>query len=183
MSDAKLALDGNDYDLPMFEGSEKEPAVDIRKLRAETGAITYDPGYGNTGSCKSAITFIDGEKGILRYRGYPIEQLAEHSTFSEVAYLLIYGELPDDETLQEWRVDLARYSFIHEKMTRLLEHFPLSAHPMGVLSSLIASMSTFYPDSDDDEHLDTNIRHLLGQAKTIAAYAFKQSVGEPVNLA
>ena len=180
MDDAQLRINGQDYALPSFAGTEHEVAVDISKLRAQSQVITYDPGYGNTGSCKSAITFIDGEKGILRYRGYPIEQLAEHSTFSEVAYLLIYGELPTPEALEQWRQDLSMQSFIHEKMTRLLEHFPLSAHPMGVLSALIASMSTYYPDSSDEEHLDVNIRRLLGQAKTIAAYSYKQSIGEPV---
>jgi len=180
MDDANLQIDGQSYTLPRFKGSEAEVAVDISKLRGQSGAITYDPGYGNTGSCKSAITFIDGEKGILRYRGYPIEQLAEHSSFSEVAYLLIHGDLPSTEALREWRQDLATHSFIHEKMTRLLEHFPLSAHPMGVLSALTASMSTYYPDSSDAEHLDLNIRRLLGQVKTIAAYSYKQSIGEPV---
>ena len=180
MDDAKLQVNGQSYDLPAFAGTEAEVAADISKLRAQSGAITYDPGYGNTGSCKSAITFIDGEKGILRYRGYPIEQLAKHSTFSEVAYLLIYGELPTPDALQEWRQDLSKHSFIHEKMTRQLEHFPLSAHPMGVLSALIASMSTYYPDSTDEDFLDVNIRRLLGQVKTIAAYAYKQSIGEPV---
>ena len=118
MDHAKLHLSGKDYDLPAFAGTEEEVAVDISKLRSQSRAITYDPGYGNTGSCKSAITFIDGDKGILRYRGYPIEQLAEHSSFSEVAYLLIYGELPDKKTLKAWREDLAQYSFIHEKITR-----------------------------------------------------------------
>jgi len=178
MDNAKLNLSGKDYDLPAFAGTENEVAVDISKLRNQSGAITYDPGYGNTGSCKSAITFIDGDKGILRYRGYPIEQLAEHSTFSEVAYLLIYGELPDKKTLKIWREDLAQYSFIHEKMTRQLEHFPLNAHPMGVLASQIAAMSTYYPNNGTD-HLDIHIRRLLGQVKTIAAYSYKQSIGAP----
>ena len=177
MDDAKLQVNGDAYDLPTFAGTEDEVAVEIGKLRSASGAITYDPGYGNTGSCKSAITFIDGEKGILRYRGYPIEQLAEHSTFSEVAYLLIHGELPSTDELQAWNTDLAHNSFIHEKMTRMLEHFPLSAHPMGVLSALVASMSTFYPDSED---LDLSVRRVLGQVKTIAAYSYKQSIGEPV---
>lgn len=179
MDNAKLELEGKNYQLPTFAGTENEVAVDISKLRAQSGAITYDPGYGNTGSCKSAITFIDGDKGILRYRGYPIEQLATQSTFSEVAYLLIYGELPDKKTLKAWREDLAQYSFIHEKMTRQLEHFPLNAHPMGVLASQIAAMSTYYPNSNGDENLDIHIRRLLGQVKTIAAYSYKQSIGAP----
>jgi len=162
-----------------LEGTEAEVAVDISKLRGQSGAITYDPGYGNTGSCKSAITFVDGEKGILRYRGYPIEQLAEHTSFSEVAYLLIYGDLPSVETLREWHDDLTTHSFIPEKMARLFEHFPQSAHPMGVLSALTASMSAYYPDSNEAEHVDLNIRRLLGQVKTIAAYSYKQSIGAP----
>ncbi len=179
MDDANLHLDGQSYALPRLEGTEAEVAVDISKLRGQSGAITYDPGYGNTGSCKSAITFVDGEKGILRYRGYPIEQLAEHTSFSEVAYLLIYGDLPSVETLREWRDDLTTHSFIPEKMARLFEHFPQSAHPMGVLSALTASMSAYYPDSNEAEHVDLNIRRLLGQVKTIAAYSYKQSIGAP----
>src|SRR5689334_3783193 len=111
MENAKLTLNGKTYELPAFAGSENEVGLDISKLRTQSGAITYDPGYGNTGSCKSAITFIDGDQGILRYRGYPIEQLAEHSTFSEVAYLLIYGELPDKETLLKFREDISQSSF------------------------------------------------------------------------
>ena len=179
MDDANLQLDGESYALPRLEGTEAEVAVDIGELRGQSGAITYDPGYGNTGSCKSAITFVDGEKGILRYRGYPIEQLAEHTSFSEVAYLLIYGDLPSVETLREWRDDLTTHSFIPEKMARLFEHFPQNAHPMGVLSALTASMSAYYPDSNEAEHVDLNIRRLLGQVKTIAAYSYKQSIGAP----
>ncbi len=179
MENAKLQLNGKTYDLPAFAGSENEVALDISKLRAQSGAITYDPGYGNTGSCKSAITFIDGDLGILRYRGYPIEQLAEHSTFSETAYLLIYGELPNKETLRRFREDLAHSSFIHEKMVRLLDHFPLNAHPMGVLASLVAAMATFYPNHGDEDQMDTHVRRLLGGVKTIAAYSYKQSIGAP----
>ncbi len=179
MDNAKLQVNGKTYELPAFAGSENEVALDISKLRAQSGAITYDPGYGNTGSCKSAITFIDGDLGILRYRGYPIEQLAEHSSFSEVAYLLIYGELPDKDTLSRFREDIAHSSFIHEKMVRLLDHFPLNAHPMGVLASLIAAMSTFYPNHTGDAELDTHVRRLLGGVKTIAAYSYKQSIGAP----
>jgi citrate synthase len=179
MDSAKLQLNGKTYELPAFAGSENELALDISKLRAQSGAITYDPGYGNTGSCQSAITFIDGDLGILRYRGYPIEQLAEHSTFSEVAYLLIYGELPEKNTLRGFREDLAHSSFIHEKMVRLLDHFPLNAHPMGVLASLIAAMATFYPNHSDEAELDTHVRRLLGGVKTIAAYSYKQSIGAP----
>jgi len=180
MENAKLQLNGKTYELPAFAGSENEVALDISKLRAQSGAITYDPGYGNTGSCKSAITFIDGDQGILRYRGYPIEQLAEQSTFSEVAYLLIYGELPNKETLLKFREDISQSSFLHEKMVRLLDHFPTNAHPMGVLASLIASMSTFYPNADGDAGMDAHIRRLLGAVKTIAAYSFKTSIGTPI---
>ena len=180
MDNGQLHFDGSDYELPAMEGSEAEKALDIGKLRGQSGAITYDPGYGNTGSCKSAITFVDGEKGILRYRGYPIEQLAASSSFSEVAYLLIYGELPNADTLAQWRQDLASHSVLDGEMARLFEHYPQSAHPMGVLSALTASMSAYYPEPDDAEHTDLNIRRLLGQVKTIAAYAYKRSIGKPV---
>ena len=176
---ATLNIDGKEVDLPISVGSEGEVGLDISKLRAETKAITFDPGYGNTGSCESAITFIDGEKGILRHRGYAIEDLSARATFSQVAYLLIYGELPNPGQLAEWRADLTEHSFIHEKMTRALDHFPLNAHPMGVLSALVASMSTFYPDGDSEEATDLNIRRLLAQVKTIAAFSYKQSVGHP----
>lgn len=176
MGTAKLNLDGKDYEFPTIVGSEKEVGIDIGALRAQTGAITLDPGLGNTGSCKSAITFIDGEQGILRYRGYSIEELADKAGFSEVAYLLIYGELPNRSQLADWRKKLTYHSMIHEDMKKFFEGFPPTAHPMAILSAMIATLSTYYPESDPDQ----NIIRLLAKAKTIAAYAYKKSVGQPM---
>ncbi len=180
MSTAKLNYNGKDYEFPVIVGTENEAAIDLTQLRAQTGAITYDPGYGNTGSCKSAITFIDGEKGILRYRGYPIEELAVSSKFSEVCFLLIYGHLPNEKELSEWRRQLTLNSYIHESMINFFDHYPPTAHPMAILSAMVASLSTFYPDSDDDERLDTNIVRLLAKAKTLAAFSYKKTRGEPI---
>jgi len=175
MSTAKLILDGKEYEFPTIVGSEGEVGIDIAKLRGQTGAITLDPGYGNTGSCESAITFIDGEKGILRYRGIPIEEL-EQARFTEVAYLLIYGHLPTRAELDAWRDKLTRHSLLHEDMKKFFEGFPASAHPMGMLSAMVASLSTYYPDDAD---LDLNIVRLLAKAKTIAAFSYKKSIGQP----
>ncbi|MGE0640828.1 MAG: citrate synthase [Thermoanaerobaculia bacterium] len=175
MSTAKLALDGKEYDFPLVVGSEGEVGIDIAKLRATTGAVTLDEGYGNTGSCKSAITFIDGDKGILRYRGYPIEQL-EKARFTEVAYLLINGELPGPKELETWRDNLTRHSLIHEDMKKFFEGFSSNAHPMAILSAMVASFSTYYSDSDDDA---LNIVRLLAKAKTVAAFSYKKSIGQP----
>ncbi len=180
MSTAKLIFEGKEYDFPVIAGSEGEKAIDISTLRAKTGAITYDHGYGNTGSCKSSITFIDGEKGILRYRGYPIEDLATNSKFPEVAYLLIYDHLPTKPELLEWRRQLTNHSFIHEGMMNFFDHYPPTAHPMAILSAMVASLYTFYPDSETNEQVELNIRRLLGQAKTIAAFSYKISRGEPI---
>ncbi|MCL4693697.1 MAG: citrate synthase [Candidatus Hydrogenedentes bacterium] len=180
MSTAKLIFEGKEYEFPVFEGTEGETAIDISTLRAKTGAITYDHGYGNTGSCKSSITFIDGEKGILRYRGYPIEELATNSKFPEVAYLLIYDHLPTKPELLEWRRQLTNHSFIHEGMMNFFDHYPPTAHPMAILSAMVASLYTFYPDSETNEQVELNIRRLLGQAKTIAAFSYKISRGEPI---
>ena len=179
MSTAKLNLNGQDYELPQMEGSEGEVAIDIASLRATSGAVTFDPGYGNTGSCESAITFINGEKGILRHRGYAIEDLAAHAEFSEVAYLLIYGELPDKSQLTQWKSDLADHSFLHERLVKFIDHFPLTAHPMGMISSMIASMSAFYPSDNDPEVADVNFRRLIAQMKTMAAFSYSWSVGKP----
>ncbi|KAB2966214.1 MAG: citrate synthase [Thermoanaerobaculia bacterium] len=175
MSTAKLILDGQEHEFPVVEGSEGEVAIDISKLRDRTGAITLDEGYGNTGSCRSAITFIDGERGILRYRGIPIEEL-EEARFTEVAYLLIYGRLPAPAELGEWREKLTRHSLLHEDMKKFFEGFPATAHPMAMLSAMVASLSTYYPDSAD---LDLNIVRLLAKAKTIAAFSYKKSIGQP----
>ncbi|MCP4204479.1 MAG: citrate synthase [bacterium] len=178
MSSAKVILDGNEYELPITVGSEGEVGVEIRSLRKLSKAVTLDEGYGNTGSCKSAITFIDGEKGILRYRGYPIEQVAEHSTFVEVCYLLIFGELPTSDELAEFSSALTRHTLLHEDMKKFFEGYSSSAHPMAILSSMIASLSTYYPPTTR-ETLDVNILRLLAKAKTIAAFSYKKSIGQP----
>lgn len=179
MSSAKLILDGTEYELPVIVGSENETGIDIRKLRAGTGAITLDSGYGNTGSCESGITYIDGEKGILRYRGYPIEDLARMSSFVEVCYLLIYGELPTRSELDEFRYRLTRHSMIHEDMKKFFEGYPPTAHPMAILSSMVTSLSPYYPESDDEATTNLNIIRLLAKVKTIAAYSYKKSIGQP----
>ena len=180
MDNAKLILGGKEYELPTFAGTENEVAVDIKKLRDMTGAITYDPGYGNTGACKSAITYIDGEAGILRYRGYPIEQLAGSIRFSAAAYLMVFGRIPTDEEFLEWRRALTMNSFVHSSQVSFLDHYPTSAHPMNILGSMVSSMSSFYPyDAEDDAHLQLNIQRLIGQVKTIAAYSYRKSVGLP----
>jgi citrate synthase len=179
MEDAKLILKGKEYSLPVVEGTECEAAVDISKLRAQSGAITLDSGYGNTGSCKSAITFIDGEKGILHYRGYPIEDLAKHSNFVEVSYLLIFGKLPSKKELQDFQKQLTYHSLIHEDMKKFVEGFPRTAHPMGVLSSMVASLSAFYPEVDYQTDVNLNIIRLLAKLKTIAAFSYKKSIGQP----
>jgi len=176
MSTATLLLKGKEYELPVIEGSEGETAIDVTSLRAKTGAITFDPGYANTGSCASAITFIDGEKGILHYRGYPIEELARKSTFVEVCYLLIHGNLPSPAELIAFDEKLTRHSLIHEDMKKFFEGFPPSAHPMAILSAMVASLSAYYPNNDDSE---LNIIRLLSKAKTIAAFSYKKSVGQP----
>ena len=175
MSTAKLTLDGKEYEFPTVVGTEGEVGIDIAKLRERTGAITLDDGYGNTGSCRSAITFIDGDRGILRYRGYPIEQL-EQARFTEVAYLLIYGKLPNEAELKAWREKLTRHSLIHEDMKKFFEGFSSNAHPMAILSAMVASFSTYYPDTDDEA---LNIVRLLAKAKTVAAFSYKKSIGQP----
>lgn len=173
---AKLILDGREYELPVVEGTEGEKAIDIRQLRATTGAITLDSGFANTGACTSTITYIDGERGILRYRGYPIEQLAEQATFPEVAYLLINGELPTMEQLAQFRRDLTYHSMLHEDLKKFFEGYHPTAHPMAILSAMVAAMSTYYPDEADDM---VNMVRLLAKVKTIAAYAYKKSIGQP----
>ncbi len=178
MQTAKLILDGQTFELPVITGSEGEVALDVSKLRAQTGVITRDIGYGNTGSCTSGITFIDGEKGILRYRGYPIEELAEHSSFVEVCYLLVYGALPTREELDRFNHRLTYASLIHEDMKKFFEGYPPQAHPMTVLSAMVASLSTYYPDWESDEDLDRNIIRLLAKLKTIAAFSYKKSIGQ-----
>ncbi|HJM47764.1 MAG TPA: citrate synthase [Candidatus Marinimicrobia bacterium] len=178
MSNAKLIIKDQTIELPIIIGTEGEKAIDITGLRATTGYITFDPAYGNTGSCASDITFIDGEKGILRYRGIPIEQLAEKSSFVEVCYLLIYGNLPNQEDLNNFRHEIRYHSIIHEDFKRLFDGYPINAHPMGVLASTVGALSTFYPSSDNGD-VDLNIVRLLAKVKTLAAFAYKKSIGQP----
>ncbi len=169
-------------ELPVIVGSEQERGLDIAALRAKTGAVTIDQGFGNTASTTSAITFLDGEKGILRYRGIPIEELAEKSTFVETSYLLIYGKLPSKTELADFSRLLTRHSMIHEDMKRFFEGFPGTAHPMAVLSSMVAALSSFYPEAIDiknREVIDITIARLLAKVRTIAAFAFKKSIGQP----
>ncbi|MGH7163448.1 MAG: citrate synthase [Planctomycetota bacterium] len=179
MEKAKLTLGGEEYELPVTTGSEGEVAVDITTLRQATKAITLDSGYGNTGSCTSAITFIDGDAGVLRYRGYPIEELAESASFIEVCFLLIYGNLPTRAELEAFSEKLTRHSLLHEDMKKFFEGYPPTAHPMAILSAIVASLSTFYPEGRKGEDLGLNIIRLLAKAKTIAAFSYKKSIGQP----
>jgi citrate synthase len=176
---AKLLIGDKELDLPIATGTEGETSIDITKLRDNTEVITMDSGYGNTGSCFSSITFIDGEKGILRYRGYPIETLAENSNFIEVSYLLIYGHLPSKKELEQFQYDLTHHTLIHEDMKKFFEGFPPAAHPMGILSAMVSSLSAYYPDAYNPENYDLNIIRLLAKLKTIAAFSYKKSVGQP----
>lgn len=179
MTTAKLILAEKEYEFPVIEGSEHEVGIDFTKLRAQTGAISYDPGYGNTGSCLSEITFIDGEEGILRYRGYPIEQLAEHSSFVEVCYLLIYGQLPNEKELATFQHSLTYHTLIHEDMKKFFEGYPPTAHPMAILSAMAVSLSAYYPDLLDPDIVELNIIRLLAKFKTIVAFTYKKSIGQP----
>ncbi len=176
---AKLVLEGKETDLAVTVGTEGEVGIDISALRAKTGAITLDPSFANTGACESAITYIDGERGILRYRGYDIADLAEYATFPEVCHLLIYGRLPTPPEREEFRTRLTRHSLVHEDMKKFFEGFPQTAHPMGILSAMIASLSAYYPEDDTHEEIDLNIIRLLAKAKTIAAFSYKKSIGQP----
>jgi len=170
------------FEAPVVVGSENERAIDIANLRAKTGLVTIDPAYMNTASTKSAVTYLDGEQGILRYRGIPIEQLAEHSTFVETSYLLIYGHLPVKKELIRFSTLLTRHSLIHEDMKRFFDGFPSTAHPMAVLSSMVCSLSSYYPDAldvDNKDLIDITIARLLAKVRTIAAFAYKKSIGQP----
>jgi len=179
MEKAQLTLDGKTIELPIVKGTEDEKAIDVTQLRAETNYITFDPSYGNTGSCSSDITYISGEKGILRYRGYPIEQLADNSSFVEVIYLLLYGELPNEIELVSFNKEITYHSLIHEDMKRFFDGYPMNAHPMGVLASTVAALSTFYPARVDGD-IELNIIRLLAKVKTLAAFAYKKSIGQPL---
>ena len=178
MSSIKIDLDGKTFDLPIIKGSEGEKAIDVTQFRKETGYITYDPAYVNTGSCSSGITFIDGEKGILRYRGIPIEDLASKASFLQVCYLLIYGQLPTVEEADQFSGEITRHTMIHEDFKRFFDGYPMNAHPMGVLASTVAALSTFYPQGENND-IDLNIIRLLAKMKTLAAFAYKKSTGQP----
>jgi citrate synthase len=181
---ASINLNGSTYEMPVITGTEDEKALDISKLRDSTGYITLDPGFKNTGSTKSAITFLDGEKGILHYRGYAIEDLAEKSTFLEVAYLLIYGELPTKEILEKFRSDIRAQMMIHEDMKNFFAGFPSKSHPMGQLSCLVGALSSFYPESlnpnQTEEEENKTIINLLAKMPTIVSWIQKKSLGHPV---
>ncbi len=180
----ELHYNGKKYNLPIVKGTEDEVAVDISKLRQEAGIITLDKGFKNTGSTESAITFLDGEKGILRYRGYAIEELAEKSTFLEVAFLLIYGNLPTTEELEKFKDDISSHTLVHEDVKAILDGFPSKSHPMGVLSSLVSSLTAFYPKSLDPnrsaEEVNGTIIRSIAKLPTLAAWSFKNRMRQPV---
>ncbi len=179
---ATIELGDTKLEVPAIVGTEHERAIDVAQLRAKTGYVTLDPAFMNTASTKSAITFIDGDKGILRYRGIPIEQLAEKSTFVETAYLLIYGNLPNDAQLKEWSKKLTRHSLLHEDMKHFFEGFPATAHPMAILSAMVTALSSYYPDALDVDNIDVRditIARLVSKVRTIAAFAYKKSIGQP----
>ena len=178
-----LTYNGQQIELPVVFGSEGEKAIDISKLRSETGFITLDPGYANTGSCLSAITYMDGEKGILRYRGIPVEQLAEHSTFKETAYLLINGKLPNRDELTQFSVMLNDNSLVHEDLKTFYQNFPRASHPMGILSSMVNALRSFYPELaslDMQEEITITMTRLLAKVRTMAAMSYKISRGHKV---
>lgn len=181
---AELKIKGESYQLPVITGSEDEKAIDISKLRAQTGYVTLDSGFKNTGSTTSSVTYLDGENGILRYRGYTIEELAEKASFLEVAHLLINGELPTANELAEFEQNITNHTLIHEDMKRFYEAYPSKAHPMGIVASLLCSLSTFYPDSQNpnrtEEEIELTIFRLLAKLPTIAAWAYKNFVGHPI---
>jgi citrate synthase len=192
MSDATAAQSGGEtvslhlptgeHELKVVNAVEGAPGIELGKLLAQTGYITYDPGFVNTGAASSAITYIDGDEGILRYRGYPIEQLAQHSTFIEVSYLLIYGELPTQAQLDEFSSKINRHTLLHEDLKRFFDGFPRDAHPMPVLSSAVSALSTFYQDSlnpFDESNVELSTIRLLAKVPTLAAYAYKKSIGQP----
>ncbi len=182
---AQLKIGDKTYDLPVIEGTENEKALDISKLRDLTGYVTLDIGYKNTGATKSDITFLDGELGILKYRGYPIEQLAEKSSFIEVAYLLIYGALPTHQQLEKFQLNINRHTLVHEDMKKFFDGFPSKSHPMGQLSSLIGALAAFNPESLEPglspEIVDLEIHKLIAKMSTIVSWIYKKSLGHPVN--
>lgn len=180
---ARIILGDQEFEFPVVTGSENEKAIDISKLRATTGHITLDPGFKNTGSTKSGITYLDGENGVLRYRGYSIEELAEKASFLEVAFLLIHGELPNAEQLNYFENSITKHTLVHENMKRFFQAFPQGAHPMGMLSSMISSLSTFYPESQNPNRsvtdIELTIHRLIAKLPTLAAQAYKHNMGHP----
>jgi len=182
LKQAELKIADKTWTIPVIVGTEDEHAIDIGKLRAQTGYVTIDPAYMNTASTKSAITFLDGERGILRYRGIPIDELAEKSTFVEVAYLLIYGHLPSKTELSGFSEQLTRHSMLHEDMKRFYDGYPGTAHPMAILSAMVLSLSSFYPEAlnvKNHAEQEATIARLLSKMRTIAAFSFKKSIGQP----
>ena len=186
MSDRKLTLSdpdsGKHLDLPVVEGSEGDPTLDISRLYPDLGYFTFDPGYGTTASCRSAITYIDGSAGILRYRGYPIEQLAEQSSFVEVAYLLVYGELPSASEFERFERDITYHTMVHEKLNSFIQGFHYNAHPMAILSGVVGSMAAFYHDKldvNDPEQRELAAKRLIAKMPTIAAAAYRHHMGWP----
>ncbi len=181
---AKLEIDGKIYELPIFIGAENEVSIDISKLRDSSGVITYDQGYKNTGACKSEITFLDGEEGILHYRGYSIEELAEKAHFLEVCYLLIFGELPTDKQLLEFETHIRRYTLVNEEMKSIIDGFPKTAHPMGVLSALTSALIAFNPSAvnpENEDQLYEAVCKLMGKFLVIASWTYRKSQGFPLN--
>ena len=181
---AILELDGKKYEFPVIQGSENEVAIDIDKLRSASGAITIDPGYKNSGSCKSEITFLDGEEGILRYRGYSIEDLADKANFLEVSYLLIFGELPTTAQLEKFENDIRKYTLVNEEMKNIIDGFPKTAHPMGVLSSLTSALTAFNPKSvnpHNEKEMYEAVCKTIGKFLVIATWTYRKSMGYPLN--
>jgi len=181
---AILKYDGKEYEFPIIVGSENEPAIDIEQLRALTGAITLDPGYKNSGSCKSEITFLDGEEGILRYRGYSIEDLADKADFLEVSYLLIFGELPNKSQLEKFENDIRKYTLVNEEMKNIIDGFPKTAHPMGVLAALTSALTAFNPKSvnpHNEKEMYEAVCKTIGKFLVIATWTFRKSMGYPLN--
>jgi len=181
---AKLSLNGQEYEFPVIMGSENEVAIDIDKLRGLTGAITLDPGYKNSGSCKSEITFLDGEEGILRYRGYSIEDLADKASFLEVSYLLVFGDLPTKAQLEKFENDIRKYTLVHEEMKNIIDGFPKTAHPMGVLASLTSALTAFNPKSvnvNDDKQMYEAVCKTMGKFLVIATWTYRKAMGYPLN--
>ncbi|TDJ60491.1 MAG: citrate synthase [Nitrospina sp.] len=179
----QIIHEGKTFELPVIEGVFGEKAVDISQLRATTGLITYDPGFVSTGSCQSQITYLDGEKGILLYRGIPIEQLAEKSTFIETAYLLIYGHLPTPSEYETFSYHVKHHSMVHESIKNFYDGFPNNSHPMAVCSAVVGALATFYQDQmnqPDDREIEITIHRLIAKFPTIAAYSYKKSIGQPL---